>query len=268
MLKNTKILCEENPKSQILPASLVNPKPSSSLRSRKTQSLLMLYVWILYSVTCSLIHRDDGIERERMRCGDWRAERERRKKRREDGREKREARQQTLDSRACWMQTLKTFEEIWKSLTGLSRTLLWFRFPAHDNHTLRAHHKRANTFIHRVFIWVSVRNIFWNFREWRRHFVYDGDRDAENQGYRRWGDDYAHYLLPFPCFQNTCFGFCVWVFFCVFPFSDSQLCILSFISLLLLLLFCFSFLIVVEGMRRDACDGETERRQRETERGY
>jgi hypothetical protein len=36
-----------------------------------------------------------------MRCGDWRAERERRKKRREDGREKREARQQTLDSRAC-----------------------------------------------------------------------------------------------------------------------------------------------------------------------
>jgi len=55
-------------------------------------------------VTCSLIHRDDGIERERMRCGDWRAERERRGKRMEDGREKREEkneRQQTLDSRAC-----------------------------------------------------------------------------------------------------------------------------------------------------------------------
>jgi hypothetical protein len=58
----------------------------------------------LYSVTCSLIHRDDGIERERMRCGDCRAERERRGERMEDGREKREEkneRQQALDSRAC-----------------------------------------------------------------------------------------------------------------------------------------------------------------------
>jgi hypothetical protein len=39
-----------------------------------------------------------------MRCGDWRTEREMRGKRREDGREKREEkneRQQTLDSRAC-----------------------------------------------------------------------------------------------------------------------------------------------------------------------
>jgi hypothetical protein len=47
---------------------------------------------------------DDGIERERMRCGDWRTEREMRGKRREDGRGKREEkneRQQTLDSRAC-----------------------------------------------------------------------------------------------------------------------------------------------------------------------
>ncbi len=188
-----------------------------------------------------------------MRCGDRRAGRERNGKGREDGREKREeksARQQTLDSRACWMQTLKTFEEIWKSLTGLSRTLLWFQFPAHDNHTLRAHQKRANTFIHRVFIWVSVRIFFGNFREWRRHFVYNGDRDAENQGYRRWGDDDAHYLLPFPFFRNTWFGFCVWVFFCVFLFADSQLCIFV-MSLLLLLLFLFLF---------PTCRGRDEKR--------
>ncbi len=199
-----------------------------------------------------------------MTCGDWRAERERRGKRMEDGREKREEkneRQQTLDSRACWMQTLKTFEEIWKSLTGLSRTLLWFPFPPHDDHTLRAHQKRANTFMRRVFIWVSVRIFFWNFREWRRHFVYNGDRDAENQGYRRWGDDDAHYLLPFPFFLNTCFGFCVWVFFCVFPFSDSQLCIFVFHVVAVIVVFFVSLSYL-------SWKGWEEMAAMERERGY
>jgi hypothetical protein len=37
--------------------------------------------------------------RERMRCGDWRAERERRGKRREDGREKREEKRRTRDNK-------------------------------------------------------------------------------------------------------------------------------------------------------------------------
>ncbi len=205
-----------------------------------------------------------------MRCGDWRTEREMRGKRREDGREKREEkneRQQTLDSRACWMQTLKTFEQIWKSLTGLSRTLLWFAFPAHDNHTVRAHQKRANTFIHRVFIWVSVR-IFFGTSGSEQDILFT--MATVMQKIKDIEDEVMMMRIPFFPFLSSWTHVLVFAFECSFVFLPSQIlnCVfMSFMSLLLLLLFLFLF---------PTCRGRDEKgwlrwrdtEERHRERGY